>query len=613
MQVGAVLQAKRPVVAPPMPAPASKIVRRFTMISRSANTASVLSTQRLVPESPAAITSTLPAHSVTVVANPMRADAGKPVSDIGEVTLTCVQPSELSTEHDPTTATHTADSAVQANPLYLTVREGAELPDPNTEPVDNSVLGGGSRADPRRSTVGFAAMSSRQRGARRKRNIKGDGSTSTPSRPPTDPGLAVVTSLLSSPDISTDDMSAVCSTIPSAGDVSRDVRRQIRSAGAALLPALAQQLSVVQSRQTDERDAETTDTAMAYRAMASLSDHANARTLTNLSRGGLPEQLAQTLRDALEGTAASRAKAVAALPDALWLLSSVCRDRASADGFVNAGGVPLLLSVVKRHAGYASAAASSDDQRLLSPTRAADVALNGCVALAAIADHPGPASALLSGGSLPVLVASCFNPFRVSGMDSSCRPSSSLAEAACHVMLTLLGNAAPPWDPMALCNELCACDAIGSLWAVVYCALGHSDLISPDTSPATLDVSLAAQSLTLLLRILQCAHAVNTVASLAANDIKSLFVALPGAADKANVLHRLLARCNGRLLTGAASGALVDAEEEMALKQVVCQLLQHLPSPNSLSMSDESSTATLFPAEAASGIDNVLAARLINE
>lgn len=369
-------------------------------------------------------------------------------------------------------------------------------------PNDNSVLGTpaprpdlalatvAASADPV-NNVGFAVVPIRQRqGSCRQRRRE---SRRHPSHPPLrDPALTDAASTLA--DAAASEADVVRASEAVASTLERLSVTEARAASSALLPSLSARLETALS------SGAACDSAVVEavcQAMAALSDHADASTLSRLIQDGAPAQIAALLRRCVDASA-NRAPRV--LSHALWLLGNMVSEGKAAAAFAAAGGAGLLVSVLL--AAHANSV------------------LHACVAIASLSAHAEAASSLIREGVISALVR-CVLPqhgpvtpallFSASSQGgglasraANSSPEFSLAdaEAACRALAIVLGHcAASETDAVFASSELAAGRAIAGCTAALRRASGVSGSFDP------LLADLSAHAADALLGIAGCASA----------------------------------------------------------------------------------------------------------
>jgi len=314
------------------------------------------------------------------------------------------------------------------------------------------------------------------------------------------------------------DLVAACDSIaPSLGRLSAD---EARSASAALLPGLTVRLDAALRGSSAAASAAV---EASCRAMAALSDHADAAALARLTKSGAPEQLASLLRHIVPVLGAKTPQALPPfLAQALWLLGNVSADEGAAAAFTAAGGAALLVALL-----YSADAATL---------------LHVCVAVASLSVHAGAAAALLRAGAIPALVR-CLPPQEGPGGAPDSPGSLADAEAACRAMANMLRHStALAQDAAQACTEIAASGAIADCTAVLWRA-----------STDSLHVEFAARAVEVLLGIVGCAAA----ASEGPNAASTVVMQAAAAGTETAVLALL------RFL-GAAPSRCPDEDEEAA-------------------------------------------------
>ena len=320
-----------------------------------------------------------------------------------------------------------------------------------------------------------------------------------------DSGLTAVASLLSDASASNADVVVACdAAIASLGRVPVG---EVQAASAALLPGLSTRLATA-LRMGDSAD--SSEAVSLCGAMAALSDHADAATLSRLVEAGVPGQLAGLrLSLRVRGSRDQAAAPSPALTHALWLLGNVAADQDAAAAFTEAGGALLLVE-------------------LLSFPPGADASLHVCVALASVSAHADAAAALLDAGVLSVLAPFLLQPGRE---EPGFRSSASLsreeaggvsaapdtlsvadAEAACRALANVLrpcvSSEGRTGTAAKACCELAAAEGvIAGLTAALRLQQAATDTSTDASLPVEPD-GLSAAAVEALLCLIRCAAVV---------------------------------------------------------------------------------------------------------
>ena len=385
--------------------------------------------------------------------------------------------------------------------------------------------------------IGFAAQaaSSRSRTLRKSAAYSSGGGSSGSRKPDAaaakgarpEATIASATAVLLNPRSSDADVVAACDGLK----VADLPRREVRAAGATLLPALASRLASAAggggNAGSSSSGGSPSVAAAIYRVMAPLSDHADTRTRAVMAASGIPALLAQALRDAAapkplplgKGPALASPTAAAATPVSLvlWLLGNVCRDTAAAADLVAAGGLPPLLSMLR------PGAATTEDGD--------DLAFHACMALVPLAERSASAAALLNAGALKALAGCLPLPPAAAatpGASQTRPPSGALVEATCSVLHHLLKTRSSARPAAVTCEELVASGALRGVRAAL-------DLSCAEPS---LNASLAAHAASALLAAVQCAGVTRAASGTASPAADAVFAAAKELAPRLDELGR---------------------------------------------------------------------------
>lgn len=437
-------------------------------------------------------------------------------------------PPPLLSSGAPAFSTEGGAGASFANPLHANARtEGADVD--AAAPLSAASLA--RDTEPHARLIGFAAQATTQRRGTHSRHARPAGSSRKVSsssskalRDPAQLSVAAATFLLASPTTSSADVVSACEALTSQSMS----KRELRAAGASLLPVLVGRLAAASSAAGDAGSAAAT--AATFNAMGSLSEHADSRTRAAMASAGVPALIVKALRDAAD--TGSPAAAPSLLSSVLWLLGNISRESTAAAGFIAAGGIAALLALLP----------PTDSA---APRRSDDTALDVCIALAPLAESRASGVALLDAGVLRALVA-CL-PRRSSaglcGWTGGPPPPPSLVEAACFVIQNLLALPADARRPGATCDDVAACEAVAGLGGALTAA-----------AAPPVNASLAGQAAAALLAALHCAGTARATAGADAATADAVFSSAKGLAP---VLRDLWSRCS----TAAAPGAPPAAED----------------------------------------------------
>ena len=367
-----------------------------------------------------------------------------------------------------------------------------------------------------------------------------------------DPGLAAAAAALLQPNAVTSDTAVRAACAGIVETLGRLPPEEARRASAELLPGFSARLEAA-LRGGKEREADAETVSSVCRAVAALSDHADAATLARLGRSGLSQELAAFLERFLHSPAQGGEGAA----DTLWLLGNLSADAGAASSLIAAGGAEVLVALLSHPAASSSS----------SPSSAAASALHVCVALASVSAHDVAATALLRAGVLSPLAHILS---RAQGGGGSFAD----AEAACRVLANVLRpcGAAGGQDAAQACSELAASDA-----AIEGCTAVLRNAISfPIEAYAA-----ALHAAEALLYVVGCAEGSASVAASAARAGSASVTALAGQASAAGtaaavavLLRGMPEGSSGRELT---DGPLMSAEGETdPLRRVLDALASRL-------------------------------------
>ena len=281
------------------------------------------------------------------------------------------------------------------------------------------------------------------------------------------------------------DVVAACEGITSS--LGRLNAAEARAASAVLLPGLSARLEAALG---GGAAADSATVVALCQAMAALSDHADAGTLSELTRSGAVEQLLCLLRQCV------RFVSPRSLTPALWLLGNVAADEGAAAAFVVAGGAGLLVALLSSFSAAAACAGmDSAGVAQVSGRSSSDSLLHVCVAVASISEHSGAAAALLRACAIPAL-ARCLPPQASTGVAPH---SLADAEAACRALTNVLRHCAmSAVDAELAASELAATGAIGGCTAALKRAASGAD---------PLVVEFAVRAAEALVGVVGCASA----------------------------------------------------------------------------------------------------------
>lgn len=324
----------------------------------------------------------------------------------------------------------------------------------------------------------FASVPVRRRKPSVKRRQRGE-SRRWPNIPPLlEPSVASTSAILADMAASDADVVAACDGI--ASSLQGLSAAEARGTSALLLPGLSARFEAALS---GGAAFDSTAVEALCRAMAALSDHADAALISRLAKGSALAHLAALLRQCVSSSLDQHTPPV--LSPALWLLGNLAADRRAVTTFVAASGAELLVS-------------------FLSASRA-DLRLHICVAVASLAARADAALALLRAGVIPAL-ACCLSEEEsdetyptsvVLSSDPSSGACIADAEAACRALASVLQHCAKVSDDATHANsELVASRAIEGCTAALRRAAA-----SP---PESLPVEYAARAAEALLGIMEC-------------------------------------------------------------------------------------------------------------
>lgn len=381
--------------------------------------------------------------------------------------------------------------------------------------------------------IGFAAQaaSSRSRTLRKTAAYSSGGGSSSGRKPDAaaaksarpEAAIASATAVLLNPRSSDADVVAACDSLK----VADLPRRELRAAGATLLPALASRLASAAGGGAGGGVGSPGVAAAIYRVMAPLSDHADTRTRAVMAASGVPALLAQALKDAAapktplpsgKGPAPASPTAVSPVSLILWLLGNVCRDTAAAADLVAAGGLPPLLSMLR------PGVATTEDGD--------DLAFHACMALVPLAERSASAAALLNAGALKAL-AGCLplSPASAAAAGASQirPPSGALVEATCSVLHHLVTTRSSARPAAVTCEEVVACGLMRGVRAALDLSCAEE---------ASLNASLAAHAASALLAAVQCAGVTRAASGTASPAADAVFASAKELAPRLEELRR---------------------------------------------------------------------------
>lgn len=350
--------------------------------------------------------------------------------------------------------------------------------------------------------VSFTTQSARRLGRR-----GGHGSSRRRQRPALfsgNPGLtAAAASLRAGATASDTDVRDACESILSSlASLSAD---EASRASSALLPGLSGWLKTIVSY---DSVGEGTGVALVAvcRAMAALSDHADADTMAQLRKSELPRQLVALLQRGGRSSA-QRDGTESFLSQALWVLGNATADKGLAAEFISAGGAGVLVALID----------ISDSSSAIS-----DASFQVCVSIASISIHAAAAIALLDAGVLGPL-ARCFlrgiGGSNVARAETSPQSQPCLrnlrgesvvdAEAASRALANVLrwwgGAGGERGRPSAFALRVCSDLASHKVIAVCTTALRrHVEAVT--SRDRELTASVAANAADVLLSALKCAR-----------------------------------------------------------------------------------------------------------
>lgn len=266
------------------------------------------------------------------------------------------------------------------------------------------------------------------------------------------------------------------------------------NASAAFLPGLSARLDAALRDGGGSPDSGAV-IASVCRAMAALSDHADATLLSRLGATDAPKQIAAVLRRWMEVSPPMHHTDIS---QALWLLGNLAADEGVATAFTAAGGAALLATLLS--SSWASPASA---------------ALHACVAAASIAAHSDAAAGLLDAGVLRLLAQRLVFPNRDDVVGESRVPGSIAdAEAACCAISTILGHIKTGVHltraVSLACEELAASDVVAGCTAALRQQAGprgNNHRVDDVIAPLTLHAAGA------LLSVVRCARSAEAEAA----------------------------------------------------------------------------------------------------
>ena len=343
-----------------------------------------------------------------------------------------------------------------------------------------------------------------------------------------DPALAAAAVALPDAASSGADITAACEGIVSS--LRHVAEEESTAASAALLPGLTARLDAALC---GAGAADVGAITAICQAMAALSDHAEATTLSRLGRSGIAVQLVTLLRMSVSRPEEQQNTPIPpppALPHALWLLGNVAADESVAVAFTNAGGAGLLVELLQASAPFPQ----PDSPGPTAPEAIgqwADESLQVCVAIASITAHAEAAASLRDEGMISALAR--FLP-TAPGVENECTAAATPeaggsarsrgaggtaeAEAACHALINVIkhvaasGQQGRSGEAARVCSELAAGGVVATCTAALQCSAFV--MADPASSPLpSSDGGLAVHAAEVLVCAVQCA-----VAAAAAGD-----------------------------------------------------------------------------------------------
>ena len=363
-----------------------------------------------------------------------------------------------------------------------------------------------------------------------------------------DDSLATAAATLSNATASDADVVAACDGITSL--LGRLTAAEARAASAALLPGLSARLTGALS---GGAGAYSVTVEAVCRAMAALSDHTYAATLSAMAGSRAVEQLVSLLRKSMPGTSASHVPP--SLAPALWLLGNLAADESAAAAFVEAGGAGLLVALLSALSTTATCSdKGSADVAQSARQPSGDSLLHVCVAAASVSEHAGAAAALLLAGAMPALVR-CLPPQTGSGVALH---SLADAAAACLALANVLRHCAvaSAADAAQAASDLAACGAVAGCTSALRRATSGTD---------PLVVEFAARAAEALVGIVGCA-----TAATAASDGHAAAAALAGQAAVAETEAAVMALLETAPVEG--EGEDEEASRRRTLENLLMQL-----------------------------------------